>query len=124
MPSLAGRGREGWAFAGTAGAIVAAVVDAVRHPLPGRPPRDRPGLQPDTTNASSTPYTLRIMTWVAAVFTPVVLIYQGWTYWVFRRRLGRSDMIGDAGLRIGPAASGTATGSSGSHAPTSTPSNL
>jgi len=64
------------------------------------------------------------MTWVAAVLTPVVLTYQAWTFWVFRRRLGRSDMIGDAGLRIGPAASGTATGSSGSHAPTSTPSNL
>ena len=39
------------------------------------------------TNASSTPYTLEIMTWVAVVFTPVVLAYQSWTYWVFRKRL-------------------------------------
>jgi cytochrome d ubiquinol oxidase subunit II len=38
-------------------------------------------------NASSTPYTLTIMTWVAVIFTPVVLLYQGWTYWVFRRRI-------------------------------------
>ena len=38
-------------------------------------------------NASSTPYTLKVMTWVAVVFTPVVLGYQGWTYWVFRKRL-------------------------------------
>ena len=37
-----------------------------------------------TTNASSTPYTLKIMTWVAVIFTPLVLLYQGWTYWVFR----------------------------------------
>ncbi len=27
------------------------------------------------------------MTWVAVIFVPVVLIYQGWTYWVFRRRI-------------------------------------
>jgi cytochrome d ubiquinol oxidase subunit II len=39
-------------------------------------------------NASSTDYTLRIMTWVAVVFTPIVLLYQSWTYWVFRKRLG------------------------------------
>ena len=29
------------------------------------------------------------MTIVAAIFTPLVLLYQGWTYWVFRRRLLR-----------------------------------
>jgi cytochrome d ubiquinol oxidase subunit II len=40
-----------------------------------------------TTNAASTPYTLRVMTWVAVAFTPIVLGYQGWTYWVFRKRL-------------------------------------
>jgi cytochrome d ubiquinol oxidase subunit II len=38
-------------------------------------------------NASSSPYTLRIMTIVALVFTPIVLIYQGWTYWIFRKRV-------------------------------------
>ena len=40
-----------------------------------------------TTNASATHYTLKIMTGVALVFTPLVLMYQGWTYWVFRRRI-------------------------------------
>jgi cytochrome d ubiquinol oxidase subunit II len=38
-------------------------------------------------NASSSPYTLQVMTIVAVVFTPIVLIYQGWTYWVFRKRV-------------------------------------
>jgi cytochrome d ubiquinol oxidase subunit II len=38
-------------------------------------------------NASSTPYTLRIMSMVAAVFVPIVLAYQAWTYWVFRHRI-------------------------------------
>ena len=28
------------------------------------------------------------MTWVALIFTPVVLAYQAWTYWVFRHRVG------------------------------------
>jgi cytochrome d ubiquinol oxidase subunit II len=41
-----------------------------------------------TTNASSTHYTLVIMSWVAVIFTPIVLMYQGWSYWVFRQRIG------------------------------------
>jgi cytochrome d ubiquinol oxidase subunit II len=43
-------------------------------------------------NASSSPYTLTVMTVVALVFAPLVLLYQGWTYWVFRRRISRSDL--------------------------------
>jgi cytochrome bd ubiquinol oxidase subunit II len=38
-------------------------------------------------NASSSPYTLRIMTIVAFIFIPIVLFYQGWSYWVFRKRI-------------------------------------
>ena len=38
-------------------------------------------------NASSTEYTLKIMSVVALIFVPVVLIYQAWTYWVFRQRV-------------------------------------
>lgn len=38
-------------------------------------------------NAASTPYTLSIMTVAALCFIPVVLIYQGWTYWIFRKRV-------------------------------------
>ena len=38
-------------------------------------------------NASSSPYTLRIMTIVALTLLPIVLLYQGWTYWVFRKRI-------------------------------------
>jgi cytochrome d ubiquinol oxidase subunit II len=61
---------------------------AVRHALPGRDAVDhRRREQPHHHNASSTPYTLKVMTWVAVAFTPIVLAYQGWTYWVFRKRL-------------------------------------
>jgi len=38
-------------------------------------------------NASSSPYTLRIMTIVALILVPVVLLYQGWSYWIFRKRI-------------------------------------
>ena len=39
--------------------------------------------------ASSTPYTLKIMTISACIFVPIVLAYQIWSYWVFRKRLTR-----------------------------------
>ncbi len=38
-------------------------------------------------NAASSPYTLQVMTVVAIIFVPLVLLYQGWTYWVFRKRV-------------------------------------
>jgi len=38
-------------------------------------------------NASSSPYTLRVMTIVASIFVPIVLIYQGWSYYIFRKRI-------------------------------------
>ena len=44
------------------------------------------GLSLTTTNASATAYTLKVMTVVAVIFTPIVLCYQAWTFWVFRQR--------------------------------------
>ncbi|PWR07229.1 cytochrome d ubiquinol oxidase subunit II [Micromonospora sicca] len=81
--------REGWAFAGTAVAIALAVATLFAALFPNVLPStlDAAGTL-TATNASSTPYTLKIMTWVAVVFTPIVLAYQGWTYWVFRKRIG------------------------------------
>ena len=46
-------------------------------------------------NASSTPYTLKIMTWVAVVFTPIVILYQSWTYWVFSKRISVKNIPDD-----------------------------
>ncbi len=40
-----------------------------------------------TANAASTAYTLKVLTVIAAIFTPLVMLYQGWTYWVFRKRI-------------------------------------
>jgi cytochrome d ubiquinol oxidase subunit II len=62
-----------------------------------------PNALPSTTNhafdlslaqASSSNYSQTVMTIVAIIFLPIVLLYTGWTYWVFRHRLGRSDFEG------------------------------
>jgi cytochrome d ubiquinol oxidase subunit II len=81
--------REGWAFAGTATAIGLAVATLFAALFPAVLPSTLDAAGTLTVdNASSTPYTLKIMSWVAVVFTPIVLAYQGWTYWVFRKRIG------------------------------------
>ncbi len=53
-------------------------------------------------NASSAHYTLVVMSWVAVIFTPIVLGYQSWTYWVFRKRLTSSDIVTAAPPPTGP----------------------
>jgi cytochrome d ubiquinol oxidase subunit II len=50
-----------------------------------------PGPSLSLFNAASTSYTLTVMTVVAVIFVPIVLLYQVWTYWVFRARLGAED---------------------------------
>jgi cytochrome d ubiquinol oxidase subunit II len=83
------RGQEGQAFSGTFVAIAMAVATYFLLLFPDvMPSTTNPAYSLTTTNASSTDLTLTIMTWVAVVFTPLVLVYQGWTYWVFRKRLG------------------------------------
>ena len=44
-------------------------------------------------NASSTEYTLGIMSIIALVLVPIVLLYQGWTYWVFRKRVSHDSEL-------------------------------
>ncbi|MCU4747904.1 cytochrome d ubiquinol oxidase subunit II [Streptomyces sp. G-5] len=83
------RGREGWSFAWSGVAIVAAVAMLFLALFPEvMPSTGDPAGTLTIDNAASSPYTLKIMTWCAAIATPVVLLYQGWTYWVFRKRIG------------------------------------
>jgi cytochrome d ubiquinol oxidase subunit II len=44
-------------------------------------------------NASSSPYTLKVLTIIAAVFLPIVLLYQGWSYYIFKARVTRSSKL-------------------------------
>ncbi|MER7679729.1 cytochrome d ubiquinol oxidase subunit II [Streptomyces sp. NPDC096934] len=89
-------GREGWAFALSGLTIVAAVAMLFLTLFPNVMPSS---LDEDwsltVTNASSSPYTLKIMTWCAGIATPIVLLYQGWTYWVFRKRIGTHHIAAD-----------------------------
>ena len=81
--------RSGWGFAMTAVAAVGVVMTIftglyprvlVSHPTFGN--------SLTTANAASGHYALEVITIVALIFTPLVLLYQGWTYHVFRKRLG------------------------------------
>ncbi|MEU7291802.1 cytochrome d ubiquinol oxidase subunit II [Streptomyces exfoliatus] len=89
-------GREGWSF-GLSGVTIAAAVAMLFLALfPNVMPSSlNPEWSLTVTNASSSPYTLKIMTWCAAIATPLVLLYQSWTYWVFRKRIG-TQHIADA----------------------------
>jgi cytochrome d ubiquinol oxidase subunit II len=92
-------GREGWAFASMVLVIaaVAVLIFGSMHPnlLPST-------LNPDWSvtieNGSSTPYTLRIMTWASLALLPLVLSYQAWTYWVFRKRISADGIPASIGL--------------------------
>jgi cytochrome d ubiquinol oxidase subunit II len=88
--------REGWAFVGTALTIALAVVALFLHLYPNvMPSSTNSAFNLTITNASSTDLTLLIMTIVAVIFTPLVLLYQGWTYWIFRKRIS-ADRIPEA----------------------------
>ncbi|MBF0587193.1 cytochrome d ubiquinol oxidase subunit II [Prosthecochloris sp. N3] len=85
---------SGWAFAMTGIAIAFSTVTIFL----GLFPRVMvSSLNPDWSltiyNASSSEYTLGIMSIVALIFVPLVLIYQGWTYWVFRQRIGTDSEL-------------------------------
>ncbi|MFT3716044.1 MAG: cytochrome d ubiquinol oxidase subunit II [Gordonia sp. (in: high G+C Gram-positive bacteria)] len=56
-----------------------------------------------TTNSSSSHYTLVIMSWAAVVMTPIVIGYQAWSYWVFRKRLSIED-VPDVAAGLSPSA--------------------
>ena len=87
------KGREGWAFIGTAVTMASAVATYFLTLYPNVMPTTLPGGTSLTIeNASSSELTLQIMTVAALVFTPIVLIYTGYTYWVFRKRLGTQNI--------------------------------
>ncbi|MEU4801379.1 cytochrome d ubiquinol oxidase subunit II [Actinosynnema sp. NPDC023587] len=81
--------REGQAFALMGVAVAGAVVALFGALYPNVLPSTLdPAYTLTVANTASSPYTLTVMTWVAAFGTPAVLVYQGWTYWVFRKRIG------------------------------------
>jgi cytochrome d ubiquinol oxidase subunit II len=86
-------GREGVAFALSAVTTLFAVATILAAMFPDvMPSTIDPAYSLTIENASSSPYTLEVMTWVAVFMIPLVLLYQGWTYWVFRKRVTRASI--------------------------------
>lgn len=82
------RGLELPAFTANAVAIAAATASLFTALYPRVLPSTlSPAYDLTTANAASTALTLMIMTVVACIFLPLVLAYQAWTYWVFRKRI-------------------------------------
>ncbi|MHB1613845.1 MAG: cytochrome d ubiquinol oxidase subunit II [Actinomycetes bacterium] len=91
-------GREGWAFVLSGVTILFAVVMLFATLYPDvMPSSTSAAFSLTVANASSTPYTLRFMTWVAVLMVPFVLAYQAWSYWVFRKRIGTTSIPVGAG---------------------------
>jgi len=89
------RGRDGRAFTAGAVSVASAVVMLFAALFPYvMPSTIDPAFSLTIENASSTPYTLTIMSWTALIALPLVLAYQTWTYWIFRKRVTRSSIEG------------------------------
>ncbi len=81
---------EGWAFVATAVSIVALFTTLLLNLYPNVLVSSiSPAYDITIVSSASHPYTLTVMSWVALIFTPLVLAYQSWTYWIFRRRIRR-----------------------------------
>lgn len=80
------------AFFATTGAILtfflALFVDLFPHVMVSS---TDPAFSMTLNQSASSDYTLVVMTVVAVLLVPVVLLYQGWTYWVFRQRVSAED---------------------------------
>jgi cytochrome bd ubiquinol oxidase subunit II len=81
--------RDGFAFGLSALGIVALTTAIFSEMFPRVMVSSGPGPSLTVWSAASANRTLIVMTIVAAIFVPLVLAYQGWTYWVFRQRLIR-----------------------------------
>ncbi|MHB2153315.1 cytochrome d ubiquinol oxidase subunit II [Caldithrix abyssi] len=87
-------GKMGWAFILNGLTIVLTTVTIFMSMYPNVMPSS---LNPEWSltiyNASSSPYTLKIMSIVALIFVPIVLAYQSWTYYIFRKRVSTKSKL-------------------------------
>lgn len=87
-----GKGSEGKAFAGTCLTILATVGGMFITMWPNVVPALTPGNDMTMYDAASTQYTLTIMTISTVIILPVIMAYQAWTLWVFRKRLSTKNI--------------------------------
>jgi len=80
--------REGWAFITSSLAVILVVAALFFALFPNVMISSTAAANNLTIyNSSSSPYTLRVISIIAAVMVPVVIAYQVWTYYVFRKRV-------------------------------------
>ena len=92
-------GREGWAFVSMVVVIAAVTVLLFGSLYPNLVPSTlNPAWSVTIQNGSSTQYTLKIMTWASLTLLPLVIAYQAWTYWVFRKRISAQRIPASVGL--------------------------
>ncbi len=112
---LIARGREGWSFLATGAAILMVMGAVFSRMFPAVLPASNRAANGLTIAAAASQHnTLLVMTVVAAIFTPFVLAYQGWTYWVFRQRLTRPESSPTVPTAGAPASVATAKPAVGS----------
>jgi len=79
---------EGWAFIMVALNIVLTQITFFSMTFPNvMLSTTDPAYSLTIYNASSSQYTLTVMSVIALIFVPIVLAYQGWTYYMFRKRI-------------------------------------
>jgi cytochrome d ubiquinol oxidase subunit II len=90
---------EGWAFLATTAVVAAVVIMLFGCLYPNLVPSTiDPAYSLTIYNASSSHYTLTVMTWAAVLVAPVVIGYQAWSYWVFRQRISAHRIPASVGL--------------------------
>ena len=106
--ALVGSHQEGWAFAATSAVIGLSIVTLFVDLYPRvMVSSTNPAYSLTVHNSASPPYTLKVMTVIALVFVPIVLAYQAWTYYVFRKRISVESYRSPAPTSVRPAVSAT-----------------
>lgn len=97
------RRREGWAFLCSMVVVAAVTVLIFGSMYPNLLPSTlNPEWSVTIYNGSSTDLTLKIMSWALLIVLPFVVVFQAWTYWVFRRRIRAEAIPPPIGLSTRP----------------------
>jgi len=99
---------RGWAFTCSAAGIVFTVVSIFNTLYPNTMVSSTKAAYNLTIEDSSAKYTLTLMTIIAVIMLPIVLVYTGWNYWVFRGRMKTSASAEPGSEPAQPAVVGSA----------------
>ncbi len=103
------RGHEGWAFTATTVTIGLSIITIFVDLYPRlMVSSTNPAYSLTAHNSASPPYSLKVTTVITLVLLPIVVAYQGWTYYVFRRRITDQSFRPPLAATPRPAVSATA----------------